>query len=185
MEDDKIIELYFERNENAISETAEKYGNHLYKIAFNILYDNEDSEESVNDTYMNAWNTIPPEKPNIFFAFLSKIIRYISLNKYRAKKADKRGGGEITKAFEEIEECVPSNNNLYDEIETKELAEIISTYLKNLPETERKIFVLRYYYMYPLAHISEKFGFSQSKTASVLHRTRKKLLYHLEKEGVL
>lgn len=89
MEDEKIIELYFERNESAISETAEKYGNYLYKIAFNILSDNEDSEESVNDTYMSAWNTIPPEKPNIFFAFLSKITRYISLNRYRAKKNGK------------------------------------------------------------------------------------------------
>lgn len=86
MEDEKIIELYFERNESAISETAEKYGNYLYKIAFNILSDKEDSEESVNDTYMSVWNTIPPEKPNVFSAFLSKITRYISINRYRAKK---------------------------------------------------------------------------------------------------
>ena len=85
LEDEKIIELYFERNESAIAETSEKYGNYLYKIAFNILSDNEDSEESVNDTYVGAWNSIPPEKPNILSAFLGKITRYISLNKYRAK----------------------------------------------------------------------------------------------------
>lgn len=180
-----IIDLYFERNESAISETAEKYGNYLYKIAFNILSDNEDSEESVNDTYMSAWNTIPPEKPNVFSAFLSKITRYISLNRYRAGKAEKRGGGEIDTAFEEIEECVPDKSNIYDEIETKELAEIISDYLKKLPETERKIFVCRYYYLDSLSDISKQFGFSKSKVASMLHRTRKKILSHLEKEGVL
>jgi len=185
LEDEKIIELYFERNESAISETAEKYGNYLYKIAFNILSDNEDSEESVNDTYMSAWNTIPPEKPNVFSAFLSKITRYISLNRYRARKTEKRGGGEIDAAFEEIEECVPDKSNIYDEIETKELAEIISDYLKKLPETERKIFVCRYYYLDSLSDISKQFGFSQSKVASMLHRTRKKILSHLEKEGVL
>jgi len=185
LEDEKIIELYFERKESAILETAEKYGNYLYKIAFNILSDNEDSEESVNDTYMSAWNVIPPEKPNIFSAFLSKITRYISLNRYRAGKAEKRGGGEIDAAFEEIEECVPDKSNIYDEIETKELAEIISDYLKKLPETERKIFVCRYYYLDSLSDISKQFGFSQSKVASMLHRTRKKILSHLEKEGVL
>ena len=185
MEDEKIIDLYFERNESAISETAEKYGNYLYKIAFNILSDNEDSEESVNDTYMSAWNTIPPEKPNVFSAFLSKITRYISLNRYRAGKAEKRGGGEIDTAFEEIEECVPDKSNIYDEIETKELAEIISDYLKKLPETERKIFVCRYYYLDSLSDISKQFGFSQSKVASMLHRTRKKILSNLGKEGVL
>ncbi|MBR3963026.1 MAG: sigma-70 family RNA polymerase sigma factor [Oscillospiraceae bacterium] len=185
MEDEKIIELYFERNESAISETAEKYGNYLYKIAFNILSDNEDSEESVNDTYMSAWNAIPPEKPNIFSAFLSKITRYISLNRYRSKKMEKRGGGEIDVAFEEIEECVPDKSNIYDEIEAKELAKMISDYLKKLPETERKIFVCRYYYLDSLSDISKQFGFSQSKVASMLHRTRKKILSHLEKEGVL
>ena len=185
MEDEKIIELYFERSESAISETAEKYGNYLYKIAFNILSDNEDSEESVNDTYMSAWNTIPPEKPNVFSAFLSKITRYISLNRYRAGKAEKRGGGEIDTAFEEIEECVPDKSNIYDEIETKELAKMISDYLKKLPQTERKIFVCRYYYLDSLSDISKQFGFSQSKVASMLHRTRKKILSHLEKEGVL
>ncbi len=185
MEDEKIIELYFERSESAISETAEKYGNYLYKIAFNILSDNEDSEESVNDTYMSAWNTIPPEKPNIFSAFLSKITRYISLNRYRAKKTEKRGGREIDTAFEEIEECVPDKSDIYDEIEAKELAKMISDYLKKLPKTERKIFVCRYYYLDSLSDISKQFGFSQSKVASMLHRTRKKILSHLEKEGVL
>ncbi|MBQ6802471.1 MAG: RNA polymerase subunit sigma-70, partial [Oscillospiraceae bacterium] len=95
MEDEKIIELYFERKESAITETALKYGNYLYKIAYNILLNNEDSEESVNDTYLGAWNAVPPEKPRIFSAFLSKITRYISLNKWRSKKTEKRGSGEV------------------------------------------------------------------------------------------
>ena len=185
LEDEKIIELYFERNESAIAETSEKYGNYLYKIAFNILSDNEDSEESVNDTYVGAWNSIPPEKPNILSAFLGKITRYISLNKYRAKRTQKRGGGEIDIAFDEIEACIQRENNLYDEIEIKELAKSISDYLKQLPKTERQIFVCRYYYLDSLSDISKHFGFSQSKVASMLHRTRKKILSHLEKEGVL
>lgn len=185
MEDGKIIELYFERKESAIYETSEKYGKYLYKIAFNILSNNEDSEESVNDTYIGAWNAIPPERPNILSAFLGKITRYVSLNKYRAKRAQKHGGGEIDIAFEEIEECVPKENTLYDEIETKELAGIISAYLKELSKTERQIFICRYYYLDSLSDISKNFGFSKSKVASMLHRTRKKILSHLEKEGVL
>ncbi len=185
MEDNKIIGLYWERNESAISETAEKYGAYLYKIAFNILSDAEDSEESVNDTYLGAWNTIPPEKPNILSAFLSKITRNISLNKWRNKYAKKRGNGEIAAAFEEIEECIPAESDVISEIETKELARMISDYLKKLPENERRIFVRRYYYLDSVDNISEKYGFSKSKVASMLHRTRKKILSHLEKEGVL
>ncbi len=185
MEDEKIIGLYFERNETAVAETAEKYGNYLYKIAFNILSDNEDSEESVNDTYLGAWNMIPPEKPRIFSAFLSKITRNISLNKWRSKNAKKRGSGEIFTAFEEIEECVPSKSSPVFEVETKELAKIVSDYLKMLPKTERQIFVCRYYYLDSLSDISKQFGYSQSKVASMLHRTRKKILSHLEKEGAL
>ncbi|MBQ2898982.1 MAG: sigma-70 family RNA polymerase sigma factor [Oscillospiraceae bacterium] len=183
MDDEKIIGLYFERDESAIYETAEKYGNYLYKIAFNILSDNEDSEESLNDTYMSAWNTIPPEKPKIFSAFLSRLTRNISLNKRRNNIAKKRGGGEAEIAFEEIEECVPSESSPVHEAETKELAEMISEYLKKLPKTERQVFVCRYYYLDSLSDISERFGFSRSKIASMLHRTRKKLLSHLEKEG--
>ena len=185
MEDNKIIELYFERNESAIAETSVKYGKYLYKIALNILSDIEDSEESVNDTYIAAWNTIPPEKPNILSAFLSKITRYVSLNKYRSKRTQKRGGGELSVSFEEIDECVPEKSNIYDEIETKELAIVISDYLKTISKTERQIFICRYFYFDSLSDISKQFGFTQSKIASMLHRTRKKLLSHLEKEGVL
>ena len=184
LEDEKIIELYFERNETAIDETANKYGNYLYKIAYNILSDNEDSEESVNDTYLGAWNSIPPEKPKIFSAFLSKITRYISLNKIRNKNAEKRGNGEIALAFEEIEECIPSKSSVISEIETKELARMISDYLKSLPKTERIIFVRRYYYFDSISDICEKFGFSKSKTSSLLYRTRKKIMSYLKKEGV-
>jgi len=185
LEDEKIIELYFERKESAITETALKYGNYLYKIAYNILLNNEDSEESVNDTYLGAWNAVPPEKPRIFSAFLSKITRYISLNKWRSKKTEKRGSGEVDLAFEEIEECVPSNNSVFEEIETKELAKMISDFLKKLPETERVIFIRRYYYFDSVSDICKKFGFSKSKTSTLLCRTRKKILSFLEKEGML
>lgn len=185
MEDNKIIELYFGRHETAITETADKYGKYLYSVAYNVLSDNEDSEESVNDTYFTAWNVIPPEKPSILSAFLAKITRNISLNKWRNKNTKKRGNGDIALAFEEIEECVPENSSLYETIETKELAAFINEFLKKLPDSERKIFICRYWYMDSVDDISERFGFSKSKVKSMLHRTRKKLLSHLLKEGVL
>lgn len=185
MDDGKIIELFWNRNETAIAETSEKYGKYLYKIAYNILSDAEDSEESVNDTYLAAWNEIPPEKPNVLSAFLGKITRYISLNKYRAKTTKKRGGSEINAVYEEIADLIPDNHNFIDEIEARELGKIISDFLRLLPENERKVFICRYWYLDSISDISENFNFTKAKVKSMLHRTRKKLLSELMKEGVL
>ena len=183
MDDKGIIELYFDRSEKAISETAVKYGSYCFSIAFNILSDREDSEESVNDTYLAAWNNIPPRVPAVLSTFLGKITRYISLNRWKSRMAYKRGGGEVTVALEELDECISGGESAEDSFEKKELLRAINRFLGALPDTERNIFVCRYWYLDPIQAIAERFGFSESKVASMLHRTRGKLRRHLEKEG--
>lgn len=184
MEDKQIIDLYWERSERAIEETASKYGKYCYSIAFNILYNNEDADESVNDTYLGAWKSMPPHKPELLSAFLGKITRHISLNKWRHKNAEKRGGGQVALALDELLECVPSQEKVDEQIEAKELAKTIDTFLAALKEDERRVFVCRYWYLDPIADICKQFGYSESKVKSMLFRTRGKLLTYLEKEGV-
>ena len=125
VEDKKIIDLYWNRDENAITETAKKYGKYCFSIAFNILSNTEDAEESVNDSYLNAWNSIPPHRPTILSTFIGKVTRYVSLKKWRDKHAQKRGGGEIILAYDELSECIPSGNDNDKAIETQEIARII------------------------------------------------------------
>lgn len=184
MEDRAIIDLYFQRSEQAIVETDVKYGGYCYSIAYNILADREDSEESVSDTYMAAWNAIPPKRPGFFNAFLGKITRRISIDRWRKGSAKKRGGGEITLALEELEDCVGADS-AESELERKELTRIINQFLSSLPETQRDVFLRRYWYMDSIQAISEYSGFSQSKITSMLHRTRGKLRKRLGQEGYL
>ena len=184
MEDNAIIELYWKRSENAISETAAKYGGYCYTIAYNILANNEDSEESVNDTWMAAWNTMPPRRPKLLAAFLGKMTRYISLDRWKNRTAAKRGGGEIPLVLEELEECISGEDSVEKEYLKKEFAMTMNRFLENLPETERKVFLCRYWYMETIEEISNRFGFSESKVVSMLHRTRKKLRKMLEQEGI-
>ena len=157
----------------------------LFSIAKNILFNEEDANESVNDTYLNAWNSIPPNRPNILPAFLGKITRHISLNKLRSKTTEKRGSGEAELIFEELEECIPSIYSVEREAEAKELGIIINGFIKSLPDAERRIFICRYWYLENISDISKNFGFSKSKVKTLLFRTRKKLLSYLEEEGVL
>lgn len=184
MEDQHIIDLYFERSEQAITETDMKYGGYCYSIAYNILVNREDSEESVSDTYMAAWNTIPPRRPNFLNAFLGKITRHISIDRWRKRSAQKRGGGEIILALEELENCVDAHNT-ESEFERKELTRILNQFLSSLPETERNVFLCRYWYLDPIQSISVYSGFTQSKVTSMLHRTRGKLRKKLSEEGYL
>ncbi len=183
--DDRIVELYWERSESAISETAAKYGNYCHYIAYNILYNHEDAEESVNDTYMDAWNNMPPHKPSILSTFLGKITRRISIDRWRNKHAGKRGGGEADLVLDELEDCVSDPTSAESVIEQKEMARIIKEYLDCLPSLERRIFMCRYWYMDSISSIAVQFGFSDSKIASMLHRTRKKLRDKLKNEGYL
>lgn len=183
MEDKSIIDLYLDRSETAISETATKYGKYCFRIAFNILTDKEDSEESVNDTWLAAWNNIPPRVPAILSTFLGKLTRNISLNRWKSRRAYKRGGGEVIFALEELEECISTGESAEEAFEKKELLRSINRFLGDLPETERIIFVRRYWYLDSISSIAEHFCFSESKVTSMLHRIRSKLRKHLRKEG--
>lgn len=185
MEDLEIVELYWNRNEEAIKETSKKYGNYCYSISYNILNNNEDAQECVNDTYLSAWNAIPPHHPNFLSTFLGKITRRISINKCREKNALKRGGGEVVLSFDELEDCIGTNDYAKEELAAEELAKTINTFLSTLKEDERKVFVCRYFYFESIDDIAVRFMFTQSKVKMMLKRTRDKLKDYLVKEGVL
>ncbi len=184
MTDARIIELYFERSERAISETDIKYGPYCRSIAYNILHDREDSEESVNDTYLRAWNSLPPEKPDILTAFLGKICRRLSIDRWRRDRAKKRGGDEMPLALEELEYCIPAGSgDPAEELELKELQSLYERFLSSLPTVDRRVFLCRYFYMDSVTAIALRFNFTESKVKSMLHRTRGKFRALLEKEG--
>ena len=184
MEDSQILELYFARSETAIQETDRKYGAYCYKIAFGILADRQDSEESVSDTYLSAWNSIPPRKPARLATFLGKLTRNISIDRWRTANAKKRGGGETALSLEELDECLTGGQSPEREVERRELLRAINRFLDALPETQRDIFVCRYWYLDSIEDIGTRFGYSQSKVTTILFRLRKKLAAHLEKEGL-
>ena len=185
MEDKTIVDLFWTRSENAISETDKKYGRYCRSIAHNILSNDEDAEECVNDTWLGAWNSIPPHRPAVLSTFLGKLTRRISLNRWKAQHAQKRGGGEIAIALEELSEIVPASGGVEEELEGKELSAAINVFLSTLPETERDVFVCRYWFLTSITDISRIFRFSQSKTKSTLYRTREKLKRFLSEEGFL
>lgn len=183
MNDKKIIELYWARDERAIPETDAVYGRYCYAIAYNVLSDHGESEECVNDTYLGAWNSMPPHRPDILSAFLGKITRRLSIDRWRERTAAKRGGATIDAALEELSFCIPGSVSAEREVEARELERLVDGFVHALPETERRVFLRRYWYMDSLADISRSFGFSQAKVKSMLHRTRQKLKKLLEKEG--
>ena len=184
MEDQKIIELYFDRDERAITETQSKYGAYCYRVADNILRSAEDSEEVVNDTYVSAWNAIPPHRPNILSAFLAKITRRLSMKKLRYNTALKRSGDTAALALEELAQCVPSHRSVSEDIEAKEVGEMIDRFLQKLRAEDRRIFVCRYFYLESVEDIVKAFGCSRSKVYGSLERTRCRLREYLLKEGV-
>ena len=183
MEDRAIVELYWNRSEDALTETASKYGGYCYSIAYNILANREDAEESVSDTYLAAWSTMPPKRPAILSTFLGKLTRRISIDRWRKRTAGKRGGGEVDLALEELGNCIAGNQNVEGTYIQKELTGAVNRFLDTLPQTERNIFLCRYWYLDPIANIAVTFGYSESKVASMLHRLRRKLRQQLEKEG--
>ncbi len=185
MNDKQIIELFLKRSESAISKTAEKYGKYCYCIAYNILFDEQDSEECVNDTYFRAWNVIPPQKPNNLPAFLGKITRNLALDKYKYYKREKRGGGQTVLALDEMLECVPAIKDTEQIISDKELADTLDLFLSGLSLKKRRIFVRRYWYLSPIHEIAEDYGISEANVKVILLRLRKELKQFLEKEGVL
>ena len=183
MEDERIVALYWERSEEAIRQTQSKYDNYCMGIAGRILSNHEDARECVNDTYLAAWDAIPPQRPAVLSTFLGKLTRRISIDRWRALTADKRGGSAVTVALEELEACIPGGTDPVKEVEAKELARAISGFLRTLPYIQRKVFLMRYFEMADLTRIQEEFLISNSKAKSMLHRTRKKLKTYLQEEG--
>lgn len=185
MEDFNIVDLYWSRDESAIHETASKYGRYCYTIAYNILRNQDDADESVNDTYMIAWDRIPPHRPKILSTFLGKITRRVSLNKLRNASAVKRGSGVIPLFLDELSECIPSDYDLEREIEMKDLTRAINSFLASIPDRERDIFVCRYWLFAENKRIAERFSMSEANVKSTLYRTRLKLKKYLKMEDLI
>ena len=185
MEDSQIIELYWQKNADAISETSSKYGAYCYTIADNILHSIEDSEECVNDTWLHAWNAMPPQKPNVLRMFLAKITRSLSVNRFNARSAEKRGGGEINLVLDELADCLAGGTNVEAEYEVKELEQCIRRFVRGLPERDGNVFVRRYFFTEPVAVIAKRYGLTESNVTVILSRTWKKLRLKLAKEGYL
>ncbi len=172
-----------ERNEKAIEETSRKYGGYCYAISHRILHSREDAQECVNHCYLAAWNSIPPNKPEILASYVGKLVRRISLDALRQRNAKRRGGGETALALDELLECVPSGD-IDERIEEKALTSVINSFVRRLSADERDIFVCRYWYLDSVRDIAKQFSFSQSKVKTTLCRTRKKLLTKLTEEGI-
>lgn len=185
MKDNELIDLFWSRDEEAITVTANTYGNYCYSIAYNILYNNEDAEECVNDTWLNAWKSIPPQRPNRLSTYLGKITRNLSLNRYKLLNAQKRGMGQVELALSELEGCVPAPTDLDQITDEIVLVNSIETFLRAQPQTARNIFVGRYWYLYSIRDLARAYQMSESKVVSLLHRMRTKLKLHLAKEGVI
>lgn len=183
MEDSNIIELYFLRSEQAITETAEKYGAVTKKLAYNILHNLQDAEECVNDTYLVAWNTIPPQKPNPLLTYLCKILRNLAIKKYHSKTAAKRNS-TYDVALDELENCFPSSYSVEDSFDADETARSINAFLKSLSPENRILFVRRYWHADSIEDLAELFSVSPHTVSVRLNRIREKLKKHLRKEGV-
>ena len=185
MEDSTIIDLYWERSETAIGETSKKYSRYCNSISFNILHNKEDAEECVNDAFLNAWNAMPPHRPNCLATFLGKITRNLSLDRYKRYAAKKRGFGQTEIALSELDEVVPSATSVGSAVEEQELIDSLNHFLGNLPQQKRILFVQRYWYLMPIKSIAEQQGISESHVKSALFRTRNELRHYLEKEGLI
>lgn len=184
MEDSRIVELYWRRAEDGIRETAVKYGAYCSRIAYGILQDRSDVEEVVNDTYLAAWNSIPPHRPKTLSTYLGKLTRRIAIDRLRAGCAQKRGGTQLPLALEELAELAAAEQ-VEDAVCESVLTDVLNQFLKELPEMQRRVFVCRYWYLDSITEICERFGFSESKVKSMLSRTRARLRVCLERRGML
>jgi RNA polymerase sigma-70 factor (ECF subfamily) len=183
MDDAKIVQLYWDRDEQAIPATADKYGSYCTAIAKNMLGSREDAEECVNDTYLNAWNAMPPHRPNILSTFLGKITRNLCINRYKHNTAGKRGNGETAVVLEELLELVSDTDSVEQEIDRQELVKAIDTFLGTLPADKRSIFVRRYWYFDSISTIASRFGMTENHVSVNLNRTRQKLHNYLSERG--
>ena len=184
MEDQQIIELYWARSEQAIRESETKYGAFCLSIARNILAQEQDAEECVNDTWLRAWNAMPPQRPGILSAFFGKLTRNLSLDRWRYNRAAKRGGPQVETALEELGECLPASGRPEDHLEERETADLISRFLREQPQLDRVLFLRRYWYLDSVAALAERFSMNENTVKSRLHRTRLRLKEVLLREGV-
>ena len=182
MDDQRIIELYLERSEKAIEETRLKYGRYCQTIAFNILGSDPDAEECVNDTYLEAWNKMPEDRPAYLGAYLARIVRCISIDRFRAAHRQKRG--EAASLTDELADCIPSGMTPEEEYENGRIAKLINKFLFELDEERRRMFTLRYFYSDSVSDVAHKLGVSVPKVKTTLHRLRGELREYLEKEGI-
>ena len=181
--DREIVALYHARDERAIELTARKYGDYCFTISHNILNNREDAEECVNDTWLRTWNTIPPQRPRSLQYYLAKIIRNLSLTRWREKHTEKRGGGELTVALDEVEEFLVGTREVEDPAARAAFADCLNRFLRGLPERECTVFLRRYFYLDTTAQIAGRIGTKEANVLLILSRTRAKLRTHLEQEG--
>ena len=184
MTDADIVTLYWARDEQAIAQTAQKFGAYCRKIAMNLLGSQEDAEECENDTWMAAWNSMPQNRPDKLAPYLGRITRNLALDLRERQNAKKRGGGQTETVLEELEFCLPAGDHTAQEVESAETARSISAFLRSQPEQARNIFIRRYWYCDATADIAKRYGIGESKVRVTLHRMRTKLKAYLEKEGV-
>ena len=183
MNDEQILDLYFARDEQALVETDRKYGGYCFTLANSILHNDQDAEETVSDTYLKAWNAIPPKRPSIFKMFLAKITRNLAFSRWRAYSAEKRGGGDMELVLEELEGCLAAPGGVEDAMNAKELARTVRAFLDTLPEREQDIFLRRYFFVEESETIARRYGMKPATVLRTLSRTRMKLKRYLLKEG--
>lgn len=181
--DSEIIELYWSRNERAIKETDNKYGRYLFTVAYNIVHNNQDCEECVNDTYLGAWNSIPPARPNVLKAFLTVIIRRISVNKYNSKSKKRAVPTEMTVSIDELDGFLSDGSDVYKALDSEKLGRALNRFVGSLSERRRYIFISRYYFAESIESISKEIGKSKSTVNKELASIRNELLSALEREG--
>ena len=185
MEDHQIVALYWQRSESAVAETAKKYGSYCHTLAYGILHSREDAEECVNDTWMKAWNAIPPDRPVRLGMFLAKIVRNLAFNRYQEKNAQKRGGGEIPLVLEELGECLAGEDSAENAYFEEELSRRIGVFVRSLPEREGNVFIRRYFFCESVTGIGKKYRLTENHVSVILSRTRSKLKKFLMEEGYI
>ncbi|MBO4423204.1 MAG: sigma-70 family RNA polymerase sigma factor, partial [Clostridia bacterium] len=179
------IRLFTRRDEQAIEQTRQKYGAKCYTIAYGVLGNKQDAEEAVSDAYYALWNSIPPDTPAVFCAYLYKTVRNLSLRKYEAKNTDKRRANAVAVPISELEDCVSSDFDLQQKCEERELSQIVNRFLKTLKEADRRVFLCRYFANMEYKDIAKKYGYTQSRVKMSVRRSREKLRDLLIREGYL